>query len=127
MEEVNEITLSWLEKDICRELTDSQLLDDFKHIQFLVELLTAICPEPVFTLLLGPEAAAARTREILEAPETAVLVGEDTPCFNLSLQLVFLVVLVRVLGLLIIVANELLLLIIFCGFVDVENLINTVP
>ena len=112
LEEVDQITLSWLKEHISCKLTDSQLLDYLKNVQLFVELLTAICPKPVLSLLLGPEATAAWAWEILETPQAAVLVGEYTPSFDLSLQFVFLIVLIRVFRLFIILANELLLLII---------------
>ena len=112
LEEVDQITLPGFKEDISCELTYSELLDYFKHIKFLIQFLTAICIQPIFTLLFGSTAEAARVWEVLKTPDSLVLVREDSASLNLSLKFVCLVVINRVLRFLILV-DKLLLLIIF--------------
>ena len=77
LEEVDQVSLVRLERDLTSKLMHSQFLDNLKHIDFLTQLALSIFEKKVIALLLGVAATTADGFEFLEQPKAFILVGES--------------------------------------------------
>ena len=69
--------LSWLEHNVTCEHVDSELFDDFKEINLVVELFLCLSEEEIIAFRFSSEAATVWAREVSDEPKSRVAVRED--------------------------------------------------
>jgi len=66
LEEVHEVALVRLQRDLIRKSGNTELLDNFEDIELLIELTSRIFEQVVFPLPLRPAAATDSVVEPME-------------------------------------------------------------
>lgn len=82
----------WLKHLLRSELVDSQFFDYFEQIHFFGQLSCRVFVQEVFSLLLGSATAADFLVELLDYPKAAERVIECFSVFDLTLDLIYVIV-----------------------------------
>ena len=90
VEEVDKITLVWLEHDLTAEGIDSELLDYLNQVSLFVKFLLGVGVELVFPLSFIPTAEAAHVGAIALSPLASVVLADDVAMTDRLLKLLLL-------------------------------------
>ena len=91
LEEVDQVSLMWLQHLLASKLVHTQLLDYLQDVHFFAKLALSILEKEIVSILLGTTAQAVRLFKAPQRPEATILVRKGLSLLYLFFDLRFFV------------------------------------
>lgn len=83
LEEINQVSLMWLERDLTSELRDTEFLHDLEYVKLFIKFAACIFEQVIFSATLRTTAEAAFVVQPDKLPPAAIPVCESFSVLDL--------------------------------------------
>ena len=83
LEEVNQVSLMWLERDLACKLRDTEFLHDLEYVKLFIKLAASVFEQVIFSAALRTAAEAAFIVKPDKLPPAAIPVSESFSVLDL--------------------------------------------